>query len=77
MNHPALKSTITQQIYTKIRSTLSCEGVSPQALIEILSIALEDEGHTELAANLADLYAHRDTNILNLSGPHPFGIAAL
>ena len=60
MNHPALKSTITQQIYTKIRSTISCEGVSPQALIEILSIALEDEGHAELAANLADFYAHRD-----------------
>ena len=58
MNHPALKSKLTQQLYVALREAISREGMSPEALIEILAIALEDEGYGELAATLAASYAH-------------------
>lgn len=58
MNHPALKSKLTRQLFTEFRHAMSHEGISPEALIEILAIALEDEGYAELATTLAASYAH-------------------
>lgn len=58
MNHPALKFKLTQQLYVELCSAISHQGVSPEALIEILAIALEDKGYGELANTLAASYAH-------------------